>query len=126
MMVTIHFCLHRKPGLSMQDFDRYWMGPHADLVRRLAPQLSIISYVQHAAVGPEAALMMQQMRGTDTPFDGVAEISFPNFEALQRGNVDPSAAEAQRLLAEDELRFIDIPRSVVFFTQARVIDLGGS
>lgn len=120
-MITIHYCLHRKPGMSFDEFSAYWRGPHAELVRSLADRLGIVRYVQNHAMIPEAAAQMSAMRGSGQPFDGVAAIGFPNPEALARGNTDPAAAEAQALLAQDEARFIDIPRSVILFTSAHEV-----
>jgi EthD domain len=115
-MITIHYCLHRKPGMSLEDFSAYWNGPHAALVKELAPQIGVIRYVQHHAVLPDVALAMQAMRGLAEPFDGVAAISFESAEALERGNTDPAAAAAQARLAEDEAKFIDLARSSILFT----------
>ena len=120
-MITIHYCLHRKAGMSIEDFSAYWRGPHADLVSSLADRLGIARYVQNHAVLPEVAAGMQAMRGTSAPFDGIAAISFESPEALVRGNTDPAAADAQRLLAEDEGKFIDIARSVILFTAAHEV-----
>jgi hypothetical protein len=120
-MMTIHYALRRKPGMSFEDFSTYWRGPHAALVASLADRLGIVGYIQHHAVLPEAALAMQGMRGTEAPYDGVAAISFASAEDLERGNVDPAAADAQRLLAEDEARFIDFANSSIFFTSAHEV-----
>lgn len=120
-MLTIQYCLRRKPGMSYEDFSAYWRGPHAQLVQSLAERLGVARYVQHHAVLPDLALQMQHMRGTGAPFDGVAAISFASAEALARGNTDPEAMEAQRLLAEDEAKFIDSAGSVIFFTQAHEV-----
>jgi len=120
-MVVIHYCLRRRPDLSFEEFSAYWNGPHADLVKRLAPRTGVVRYVQHHAIAPEAARVMQGMRGLEEPFDGVAEIGFESLEALERGNIDPSTAEAQALLAEDERKFIDFSRSAILFTEARPV-----
>ncbi|HKR16535.1 EthD domain-containing protein [Rhizorhapis sp.] len=120
-MITIHYCLHRKVGMSIEDFTDYWRGHHADLVNSLADRLGIVRYVQNHAVLPEVAAAMQAMRGTSAPFDGVAAISFESPEALARGNTDPAAADAQKLLAEDEGKFIDLARSVILFTTAHEV-----
>ena len=120
-MVTIHYCLRRKPGMSFEDFSAYWRGPHADLVRSLADRLGIVRYVQNHGILPELAMAMQGMRGTGEPFDGIAAISFASPEDLARGNTDPLAAEAQAMLAQDEAEFIDIPNSVILFTQAHEV-----
>jgi hypothetical protein len=120
-MITIHYCLHRKSGMTLEDFSTYWRGPHAELVKSLAERLGISSYVQHHAMLPEVAAHMQAMRGTSAPFDGVAAISFASPEALARGNTDPDAAQAQQLLAQDEAQFIYIARSVILFTSAHEV-----
>ena len=64
---------------------------------------------------------MQAARGTTAPFDGVAAISFASADDLARGNVDPASAEAQRVLAEDEAKFIEIAGSSIFFTAAHEV-----
>ena len=120
-MVLIHYALRRKAGMSAQAFSDYWSGAHATLVKQLAAQIGVVRYVQHHAVAPEVAQIMRQMRGTLEPFDGIAEIGFENMQALERGNLDPQAAQAQQLLAEDEARFIDIQQSVILFTSAKQI-----
>ena len=120
-MITIHYALRRKAEMSFEDFSAYWRGPHAALVRSLAPQLGIVRYIQHHAVLPEVAAAMQAARGTTAPFDGVAAISFASADDLARGNVDPASAEAQRVLAEDEAKFIEIAGSSIFFTAAHEV-----
>jgi EthD domain len=120
-MITIHYALHRKSGMTFDQFASYWRGPHADLVKSLAPQLGIVRYVQNHAVLPDIATAMQALRGTAVPFDGVAAISFASAEDLARGNVDPAAAQAQALLAADEAKFIDLDRSSIFFTTAHEV-----
>ena len=120
-MITIHYCLRRKSGLSLTEFTEYWKGKHADLVSALADQLGIVSYVQNHAVIPEVAKEMSAMRGSAEPFDGVAAISFASAEDLARSNVDPESAHAQLLLAEDEAKFIDVANSVILFTAAHEV-----
>ena len=115
-MITIQYALRRKTGMTFDEFSAYWRGPHADLVKSMAPRLGIIRYVQNHAVLPDIAIAMQAMRGTAAPFDGVASISFGSAEELAKANTDPSAAQAQHLLAEDEAKFIDIARSSILFT----------
>lgn len=120
-MITIHYCLRRRPDLTLEAFSAYWRGTHADLVKSLADRLGIVRYVQHHAEIPEVAAQMAAMRGTGQPFDGVAAISFASADDLARGNTDPAAADAQALLAADEAQFIDIANSVIFFTSAHEV-----
>jgi len=120
-MITIHYALRRKAGMSFEDFSAYWRGPHAALVVSLASKLGIVRYHQHHGVLPDVAAAMQAARGTAAPFDGVAAISFASAADLARGNVDPASADAQRLLAEDEAKFINIAESSMFFTEAHEV-----
>ncbi len=120
-MITIHYCLRRKPGLSLDEFTAYWSDTHATLVRSLSAQLGIVRYVQNHAAMPEMAAQMSAARGTAEPYDGIAAISFATPQDLARGNTDPSAAEAQRLLAEDEAKFIDVERSTILFTTSHEV-----
>lgn len=120
-MITIHYCLHRHPEMSPEQFLAYWSGPHADLVKSLSGRLGIVSYVQHHAVLLEVAQHMRNLRGTAEPFDGVAAISFASPDDLARANTDPAAAEAQARLAEDEGRFLDMTRSTILFTTSHSV-----
>lgn len=120
-MISIFYCLRRKPGLSPEEFAAYWCGPHADLVRSLAGRLGIARYVQNHGTLQALAAQMQALRGTADGFDGIAEISFASPDDLARGNTDPAAQDAQHLLAEDEAKFIDIARSVILFTSAQEV-----
>lgn len=120
-MITIQYCLHRKPGMNVEDFSAYWRGPHAELVRSLADRLGIVRYVQNHGALADVAEQMRAMRGSAEPFDGVAAISFASANDLARGNTDPAAADAQRLLAQDEAKFIDIARSSILFTTAHEV-----
>lgn len=94
---------------------------HTELVERLAPIIGVVRYVQHHPIVPEAAEEMSHGRGLQDPFDAVAEIAIENFEALERGNLDPATAEAQVPLTADELKFIHLSRSAILFTHAKIV-----
>jgi hypothetical protein len=123
-MITLFYCLRRLPTLSVEEFSAYWSGPHARLVCSHSAKLGIVRYVQHHGVSQEAALAMQAARGLQTPFDGIAEICFQDFDSLERANLSPQAAAAQAALAEDEDRFIDRLRSSIVLARAKTIIAG--
>jgi hypothetical protein len=120
-MIKLVYCLHRLPGMSFEEFSRYWIGPHADLMKEHGSKLGILKYIQSHAVGPEAAQAMQTIRGLQDPFDGIAEIYFESLEALDAGNPSAETLAAQALLLADEKRFIDLSRSVIFFAEEKPI-----
>ncbi len=45
-MVKLIYCITRKPGMSVDEFQRYWRETHGPLVRRHATTLRIRRYVQ--------------------------------------------------------------------------------
>ena len=118
-MITIQYGLHRKPGMSHEDFVAYWRDHHAELVRSVAGCLGIVRYVQNHGALPDVTAHMREGRGTAEPFDGLAAISFASEEELKR--TDPEAVEARRRLAEDEAEFIDFSRSVILLTTAHEV-----
>jgi len=45
-VLKLTFCLRRKAGLSLPEFQEYWLNRHGPLVRRLQPALGMVRYVQ--------------------------------------------------------------------------------
>ena len=45
-MIKLVFCCRRRPELSREEFQRYWLQSHGPLVRELAPALGIKRYTQ--------------------------------------------------------------------------------
>jgi EthD domain-containing protein len=113
-MIKIAFCLRRLPGLTHDEFLRYWYETHAPLVRSHQKVLRIARYVQfHPDLGPLSA-RLGAFRNAPEPFDGIAEIWYENREALETLGKDPEARKASRALLEDERRFIDLSKSPIW------------
>ena len=45
-MIKLTFCLHRKAGMTREEFQDYWRNRHAPLVARHQKVLRIKKYVQ--------------------------------------------------------------------------------
>lgn len=120
-MIKLTFCLRRKPGMSLEEFQRYWRETHAPLVAERAETLGIRRYVQvHTADLPEAHAMLQARNGgAPEPFDGVAELWFDSLDGL--GSTDPAVVQASAELLEDERNFIDHPRSPMWIAEEHVV-----
>jgi hypothetical protein len=113
------FCCRRRPELTAEEFQGYWLENHAALVRSVRATIpSMTRYVQsHTMFGPLTD-GVRDSRGTGEPYDGVAEI-WIDFSAIPE---DPeSMAEAMQKLLDDELSFVDMSRSSVFITKEHVI-----
>jgi len=73
-MQKIISILKRKPGLAVEEFQRWWLEVHGPLVTRWP---GIRRYVQSHA-------LIQGYRKGDLPFDGIAELWFDDAEAIER------------------------------------------
>ena len=120
-MIKLVECLRRLPHLSHQEFLDYWHDVHGPLVVSLAKDLRMGRYVQcHGIVHPVHDAIRTSHRSLE-PFDGVAEVWFASREAMEPTYSTAAMKEANRKLREDEARFLDWPRCVVFFTEERVM-----
>jgi len=98
---TIAF-LKRKPGLSHEDFVRYYETRHAPLILSIAPQ--ICDYRRNFLVR-EGAIVAPGAAEPD--FDVVTELWYPDaaaFAAAMAAFTDPENA---RRIAEDEANVFD-------------------
>lgn len=120
-MIKLVYCLHRRADLSFEEFSRYWRNEHAALVRRHAPLLGVVRYVQSHATAPEANEALREARELLHPYDGIAEIYFKDLESMEKAHMSAAAEEAQQQLTEDEDKFLDRKRSCLFVTEEHVI-----
>ena len=114
-MLKLTFCLRRKPQMTRQEFQRYWLESHGPLVRKHAAALNIRRYVQLHTLDAPLNDAIRGTRGGPAAYDGVAELWFDSEESLAQGAATEAGREAARLLLEDEKRFIDLERSPLFF-----------
>jgi len=101
-MVKAIYLIRRKPGMSGEDFHRYWREVHGPIAARIP---GLRRYVQCHAV--DAGL------GAAADYDGAAEVWFDDMDTLRRAAASPEYAEAR----EDERRFIDLERVTLVLTE---------
>ena len=120
-MIKLTFCLIRLPHLSREAFQSYWYDVHGPLVASVAETLRIRRYVQLHSLPADASAGLRASRDAPAEYDGVAELWFDSLEALAENGRRPEAQAAGALLLEDEKRFIDLPRSPLWWGQERVV-----
>ena len=120
-MIKLTFCLVRLPHLSREAFQEYWRGTHAPLVASVAETLGIRRYVQMHSLPAEASAGIRASRHAPAEFDGVAELWFDSLEAIAENGRRPEAQAAGAMLLEDEARFIDLPKSPLWWGLERVV-----
>jgi uncharacterized protein (TIGR02118 family) len=124
-VIKLVFALRRREGMTRGEFQRYWREQHAPLVERHAEDLRIRRYVQvHTRdIGFEEALSAP--RESEVPaFDGVAELWWDSLDDLVAAYASEAGQTAGAELLADERRFIDLPRSPIWFGEEDVV-VGG-
>jgi uncharacterized protein (TIGR02118 family) len=120
-MIKLTFCLNRLPHLSRQAFQAYWIGTHAPLVASVAEVLMIRRYVQLHSAPAEANAAIRATRDAPPEFDGVAELWFDSLDAVAANGARPEAQAAGALLLADERRFIDLPKSPLWWGEEKPV-----
>jgi uncharacterized protein (TIGR02118 family) len=100
-VVKAIYLIRRKPGMSAEDFHRYWREVHGAIAARIP---GLRRYVQCHAFATT---------GDDAPYDGAAEVWFDDMDAVRRAVASPEYAAARA----DEARFIDLERAALIFTE---------
>jgi uncharacterized protein (TIGR02118 family) len=121
-MVKLVFTLRRREGMTREDFQSYWREQHAPLVKRHAEALHIRRYVQVHARDTPLDEVVADARGSEPRYyDGVAELWWDSVEELLAAFSSEAGQAAGGELLEDEERFIDLPRSPIWFGEENVV-----
>lgn len=108
-MVKLIVCAKRKPGISHEEFARYWRENHGPLVKGVPEFIRHVRrYVQCHILSNSAPL------GVGSDYDGVAELWFDSIDELNKAFSEPRYLE---LIRPDELKFADLGNCVSFVTE---------
>jgi len=108
-MVKLIVCAKSKPGISHEEFARYWRENHGPLVKGVPEFIRHVRrYVQCHIVSNSAPL------GASSEYDGVAELWFDSVDELNKAFSEPRYLE---LIRPDELKFADLDNCVSFVTE---------
>jgi uncharacterized protein (TIGR02118 family) len=121
-LIKLVFTIRRRPGMTRDEFQRYWRNEHAQLVERHAEVLHIRRYVQTHARDTEADAAISGARGSEpAQYDGVAELWWDSVEELLAASSSEQGQVAAGALLEDERRFIDLPNSPIWVGEENVV-----
>src|SRR6476660_5164313 len=88
------FGAKRKPGLSREEFGRYWLTTHAEKAKKVP---GIARYVINLAPDLSGS-------GRELPYDGFAEVWFESEEAMRSSARSPEI----QVVLEDERNLFDL------------------
>jgi len=120
-MIRMTFCLKRRPGLTLKEFQDYWRDTHAPLVQKHSSALRIKRYQQIHTFEDSSLAPFLASRNSLASYDGVAELWFDSLEVVLSNKDDPEARKAGKALLEDEKRFIDLENSPIFFGNEHLV-----
>ena len=107
-MVKLIYCITRKQGMSVEEFQTYWRETHGPIAGRIP---GLRRYVQ-------CHTLPQLYAGENAPaYDGAAELWFDNMEAMQSAMSSPEVKAA----VEDERNFIDHSRVFRIITEEKPV-----
>ena len=107
-MVKLIYCITRKEGMSVEEFQHYWRETHGPIAGRIP---GLRRYVQ-CHVLPEL-----YDRENAPAYDGAAELWFDDLEALRQAMRSPEVQAAR----EDERKFIDHSRVFAIITEEKPV-----
>ena len=99
--------IKKKPGLSKEEFLRYWKEKHGPLAARVVPGLR--KYVQ-----------CHPVPGFESDIDGIVELWWDSPEAFQ-AFLSWRQTDAAQVLKDDEEQFVDTSRWVRFVAEEHLI-----
>lgn len=116
------FTVRRRPGLSREDFWRYWYDSHGPLVRSHAEALRVRRYVQTHPLQDEVNALLARGRGSEPEqYDGVAELWWDSLEDFRAAAATPEGRAAAAALLADERTSLDLPSSPLWLGEERVV-----
>jgi uncharacterized protein (TIGR02118 family) len=110
-MYKMIFGAKRKPGMPMDEFKAYWLGPHADKARKVP---GIHRYVINLLADLGGS-------GRELPYDGFAETWFLNEDDMRRSG----RSDELKVVLADEVNLFDLStRWSVIVQENLMIDAG--
>jgi uncharacterized protein (TIGR02118 family) len=118
-MVKLIVGLRRRPGMSADEFHRYWREVHPPIVQGVTEFFRYVrKYVQSHALGAGLPGFPAEERG----YDGFAELWFDTADDVGRAFAEPRYLEVIR---PDERKFLDLPACSVTIVEEVPIHPGG-
>jgi len=111
-MIKIFALIHRKEGISREEFTRHYEESHAPLALKLFPQTK--KYVRNHVV---------DIPGMKAPaFDCISEFWYDSIEDAM-AVAEMAQSESGQAIRDDEDKFMDSSQTISFIVDERVSDI---
>lgn len=111
-MVKLVICVKKKPGMDLQEFHKYWRENHGALYTTL-PFIS--KYVRKYN---QCHTVAEAYANNAAPYDGVAELWFDSYKAIDAFLTDP---QYLAIVRPDEKKFCDFEKMLFFVTNVETV-----
>jgi uncharacterized protein (TIGR02118 family) len=108
-MIKLVYCITKKPGMSDEEFFRYWKDVHGPLGARIPGLRKFVQSHRLTVFGDK----------NRPDYDGMAELWFDDVEALLAAR----QSQEWRASTEDEANFIDHSKVAYFVSAEHAISL---
>lgn len=115
-MIKMIVTIHRRPDLSVEEFNTYWREKHAPLVGELGRVLGMKRYLQSYGIDAPEIREFAQSRGWAEPPEALTEVWWTSREEMEAAFASAEGQRASALLAEDEAKFCDMTRMSAFLS----------
>jgi hypothetical protein len=106
-MIEVVYCMRRKAGLSHEAFLDHWGHVHAPIVMANLGVLRLAGYERNVPLQHPFSERVERRRVMLPPFDGVARLMWATEQDMQHAFESEEALAVQRLLAQDEVLFVE-------------------
>ena len=116
-MIKLVMCLYRRPDITREAFQDYWLNKHGPFFQANAATMGAKKYVQSHTIDTPLNDGMRSSRGMLPEYDGVAEVWFESEEDLMAAMSSPEGQKLGAALLEDEGNFVDHAKSSAFIVR---------
>ncbi len=117
-MIRYINCFRKKPGMSDEEFRKYWCNDRfKELVAQVAALSNAARHAKNLALRVQATEQLIKDRGIGEPYDGVLEYWWQDASELMAKYQSPEAIALLKDMSEYQKQFIDLSRSTAFFTE---------
>jgi hypothetical protein len=111
----------KKDGMTDEAFAKRWLVEHGALVKKNAPAMGFVRYIQSHKIQSPAITAFGEGRGWKGPPDGLTEVWWESEAAMNAALSSAAGEAASAELAEDEVKFTDARKLSAFLATEEVI-----
>ncbi|KAL2208470.1 hypothetical protein CC79DRAFT_1395462 [Sarocladium strictum] len=107
-LIRISICIHRRQGVSEDEFHQYWAHEHGPLAAEWLKRCGIVKYVQYHTSSKHRELARKMSEAVGRPvldWDGIADFYVHKYEDFEAAFLD---SEYRERIRPDELKLIDM------------------